>query len=150
MAEPTDFNGHAAITLFDKEQKLKTLTNDGGTPMEFTVRDNIIYRGHATVKNGAFSLNCIIPKDINYRVGTGRISLFASNESETGAGYNQDILIGGINKNPLIDDIGPTINIYLNDTKFVSGGISNANPTLIVQLTDSSGINTFNRDWYRT
>lgn len=138
----TDFNGEAFISLFDKERTIKTLANDGGIPMDFTVRDNIIFRGSASVKNGLFSLNCIIPKDINYRVGTGRISLFASNGSESGTGYNQDILIGGINSNPLVDDIGPTIHIYLNDTKFVSGGISDSNPKLIVQLSDSSGINT--------
>lgn len=138
----SEFNGNASIILFDKEKKIKTLNNDGGTPMEFTVRDNIIYRGNATVKNGSFSFNCIIPKDINYRIGKGRISLFATNGSETGAGFNQDILIGGINSNPSLDNVGPTINIFLNNTKFVSGGISNSNPTLLVQFIDSSGINT--------
>jgi len=141
-SDATNFSGNASIVLFDKEKTLTTLNNDGGTPMDFTVRENIIYRGNATVQDGVFALNCIIPKDISYRVGTGRISLFATNNSETGAGYNQDILIGGINSNPLLDDKGPTINIYLNDTKFVSGGIADSNPTLIVQLADSSGINT--------
>jgi hypothetical protein len=141
-SDATNFNGSASIVLFDKEKTISTLSNDGGTPMDFTVRDNIIYRGNATVKDGGFSLNCIIPKDINYRVGTGRIGLFAMNDGGTGAGYNQDILIGGINSSPFLDDKGPTISIYLNDTKFVSGGISDSNPNLIVQLTDSSGINT--------
>lgn len=141
--DATDFNGNATIVLFDKEKTIKTLNNDGGSvPMEFKIRDNIIYKGIATLKNGLFSLNCIIPKDINYKVGTGRISLFASNGNETGAGYNQTILVGGINGSPILDENGPTINIFLNDTKFVSGGISNSNPKLIIQLTDSSGINT--------
>jgi len=141
-SESVDFNGITSLTLYDKEKTIKTLSNDGGLPMEFTVRDNIIYRGNATIKDGIFSINCIIPKDINYRVGTGRISLFATNGSEAGAGYNQTILIGGINSNPSSDDKGPVINIYLNDSKFVSGGISDSNPKLIVELIDSSGINT--------
>ncbi len=141
-SDASNFNGNASIILFDKEKSLRTLNNDGGIPMDFNVQDNIIYRGNATVKDGIFSLNCIIPKDINYRVGNGRISLFVMNNFETGAGYNQSILIGEINSNPIADDKGPTINIYLNDTKFVSGGISDSNPNLIVQLVDSSGINT--------
>ncbi|NOU17386.1 MAG: type IX secretion system sortase PorU [Bacteroidales bacterium] len=140
--ETVNFNGITSLTLYDKEKTIKTLSNDGGLPMEFKVRDNIIYRGNVTVKDGLFDINCIIPKDINYRVGTGRISLFATNGSEAGAGYNQTILIGGINSNPYSDDKGPVISIYLNDSKFVSGGISDSNPKLIVDLIDSSGINT--------
>ena len=141
-SDATSYNGTTSLTLYDKEKTITTLANDGGSTMDFTVRDNIIYRGNATVKNGVFSVNCMIPKDINYRVGTGRISLFALNGSESGAGYNQSFLIGGINSNPLTDSKGPSINIYLNDSKFVPGGISDANPKLIVSLVDSSGINT--------
>ncbi len=142
-SDAADYNGNASIILFDKEKPVKTLNNDGnGFTMNFNVRENIIYKGIATVKDGLFSLNCIIPKDINYKVGTGRISLFASNGTETGLGNNETILIGDINSNPISDNEGPSVNIFLNDTKFVSGGISNSNPKLIVNLSDSSGINT--------
>ena len=37
---------------------------------------------------------------------------------------------------------GPDLEIYLNDKNFVSGGISNANPLLIVSVFDENGINT--------
>jgi hypothetical protein len=141
-SDATSFTGTTSLTLYDKEKTITTLTNDGGIPMDFTIRDNIIYRGNATVNEGVFTISCMIPKDINYRVGNGRISLFALNGTESGAGNNQTILIGGINSNPSTDDKGPTINIFLNDSKFVSGGISDSNPKLIVALTDSSGINT--------
>jgi len=141
-SDSQSYNGITSVTLFDKEKTITTLANDGGVPMEFTVRDNIIYRGNATVKDGIFSLSCIIPKDINYHVGAGRISLFATNGIDAAAGYNQTVLIGGINDNPLSDVAGPTIKIILNDSKFVAGGISDPNPKLIVALTDSSGINT--------
>jgi hypothetical protein len=36
----------------------------------------------------------------------------------------------------------PQIKLFLNDEKFVNGGITNQNPVLIVKLSDSSGINT--------
>lgn len=142
-SDDLNYNGTTSVVLFDKEKTVKTLNNDGdGFIMNFKVRENIIYKGIATIKNGAFSLNCIIPKDINYKVGTGRISLFATNGNETGLGNIETILIGDINSNPISDNEGPSINIFLNDNKFVSGGISNSNPKLIVQLSDSSGINT--------
>ena len=32
--------------------------------------------------------------------------------------------------------------LFMNDESFVSGGITNSNPTLIVQLFDENGINT--------
>jgi len=141
-SDATSFTGNVSLTLFDKERTVKTLGNDGGITTDFTVRDNIIYKGKATITNGVFSLNCFIPKDINFNVGTGRISMFAINTDETAAGFYQNFLIGGINSNPEIDNQGPTVNIYLNDLKFVSGGITDPNPTLIVKLADSSGINT--------
>ena len=40
------------------------------------------------------------------------------------------------------DNAGPEIKPFLNDEKFVNGGISNENPVLILKLSDSSGINT--------
>lgn len=141
-SDASNYNGIASITLFDKEKTITTLANDGGATMDFTIRDNTIYRGKASVNNGLFSLSFIVPKDINYRFGTGRVSFFALNGSQTAAGYNESLIVGGINKNPIQDNYGPTINIFLNDSKFVSGGIADQDPKLIVQLSDSSGINT--------
>lgn len=138
----TDFNGQATISFYDKEKTLSTIGNDGNVPMNFTVRDNLVYKGTATVANGLFSLRFILPKDINYKFGTGRFSLFALNENTSAAGYNETIVIGGINPSPDVDNVGPDMQIYLNDEKFVPGGISDPNPKLIIKLADSSGINT--------
>ena len=52
------------------------------------------------------------------------------------------IKIGGINENAEIDNIGPVIELYMNDENFVTGGITNESPTLLVKLEDSNGINT--------
>ncbi|MBI1780074.1 MAG: T9SS type A sorting domain-containing protein, partial [Sphingobacteriales bacterium] len=53
-----------------------------------------------------------------------------------------NIIIGGAGNNSVEDKDGPIIKAYLNDEKFVNGSITNANPILIVKLSDSSGINT--------
>ena len=57
-------------------------------------------------------------------------------------GYNLDVLIGGINENAAEDNIGPEIELFMNDEAFISGGITNENPNLLVKLFDQNGINT--------
>ena len=57
-------------------------------------------------------------------------------------GYSFDITIGGVNTNAPEDNKGPDIQLFMNDESFVSGGITNENPTLIAKLFDENGINT--------
>ncbi|MFN9709801.1 MAG: FlgD immunoglobulin-like domain containing protein, partial [Bacteroidota bacterium] len=54
----------------------------------------------------------------------------------------RDIYVGGIGNVAIIDNQGPLIKAYLNDEKFVDGGITNENPLLLLKLFDSSGINS--------
>jgi hypothetical protein len=77
-----------------------------------------------------------------YSFGKGRFSLFATSEEKTGSGYFDDFIVGGISSNMGNDVVGPDIDIYMNDKNFVSGGITDVNPTLVAFFTDSSGINT--------
>ena len=42
------------------------------------VQESVIYGGQADVVNGQFSLSFVVPKDINYNVGVGKISLYAA------------------------------------------------------------------------
>ena len=51
-----------------------------------------------------------------------------------GNGFSTNIIIGGISDEHLPDNLGPEIKAYLNDEKFVNGGITNDNPVLIVKL----------------
>jgi len=138
----SNFTGLATITVFDKAKNITTLTNDGGYPMTFSSRENVIYKGNAAVEGGLFELDFIVPKDINYQYGSGRISLFATNNDETAMGSNESIIVGGISNFPAEDVTGPEIKIYLNDENFKNGGISDPNPKLLVKLFDESGINT--------
>lgn len=135
-------SGEATISLFDKETTITTMGHYDDNPILFTTRENLIYRGRSTLSNGEFNATFIIPKDIMYRYGTGRFSLFAKSGGRTGAGYFEDFIVGGISDSVGTDNLGPDIEIFMNDSKFVPGGTTDPNPTLIVLLTDSSGINT--------
>ncbi len=138
----TDFNGIVIPTVFDKRSNQSTLANDGGNPFNFTVRKNILYRGKATVSGGAFHFTFVVPKDIAYQVGPGRISYYAESNATNAGGYTHDPLVGGTADGVADDVTGPTIGLFMNDDRFVPGGITNEDPLLFAKLFDQNGINT--------
>ncbi|SDI09362.1 type IX secretion system sortase PorU [Winogradskyella thalassocola] len=147
----SNYNGTLTATVFDKEIARQTLANDGVTDtsgeliiMDFTTLGEVIFKGQASVVNGLFEFDFIVPKDIGIPVGNGKVSFYAqtTNSLSDQAGANFDIQIGGINEDAPEDNIGPVINLYMNDENFVSGGITNESPILLAKLQDENGINT--------
>jgi len=112
--------------------------------MDFTTLGEVIFKGQATIANGQFEFDFIVPRDIGIPVGNGKVSFYAQTDNPLSdqAGANFDIKIGGINENAPEDNIGPVINLFMNDENFVSGGITNESPGLLVKLQDDNGINT--------
>ena len=138
-----DFNGTLSTTVFDKPIDKTTLDNDGfGVKMVFDTQDSKLFRGKSTVENGSFKFDFIVPKDIKIAYGKGKLSFYAENGEIDKAGYNFDVVVGGINKNAADDSVGPEINLFMNDESFIDGGNTNASPNLIAVLKDPSGINT--------
>ncbi len=138
------YNGTIYPTIYDKPQSITTLSNDGAgsPPYTFTLQKNILYKGKVSVSNGRFKFSFIVPKDIAYQFGKGRISYYAENGNEDAKGYYEKIIIGGSNDFAAADAAGPEINLFLNDTKFVSGGVTDESPDLFSILKDANGINT--------
>lgn len=146
----TNYNGILSTTIYDKDIQRQTLGNDGTSDsngqiiMDFNTSGEIIFRGQATVTNGEFDFEFIVPRDISIPVGNGKVSFYSKTKdaNQDNAGANFDVKIGGLNLNAPEDNLGPTINLYLNDESFVSGGVTNEDPTLIAVLEDENGINT--------
>ena len=146
----SNYNGTLTATVFDKPIERQTLGNDGVTDgngliiMDFTTLGEVLFKGQASVVNGEFEFDFIVPRDIVIPVGNGKVSFYAktNNPLSDQAGANFDIKIGGINENAPTDNIGPVITLYMNDENFVSGGITNESPTLLAKLQDLNGINT--------
>jgi len=139
------YNGTLYPTIYDKPQNITTLSNDGVTaspPFTFQLQKNILYKGKVSVSNGAFKFSFIVPKDIAYQYGKGRISYYAENGNEDAQGFYEKIIIGGSNNLAPTDVVGPEVNLYLNDAKFVFGGLTDEKPDLYSILKDASGINT--------
>ena len=138
----TTFTGVIDVKVFDKERILETLGSDPTDyPDTYTVQDNYIYQGRATVTNGDFVVNFIVPRDIDYSYGHGKISYYANDGTTDANGYSQQIVIGGSGgESP--DITGPEISLFINDLSFKDGGITGETPLLIAKLSDESGINT--------
>ncbi len=136
------FNGIMDVKVFDKPRTLTTLGSEPGDwPDKFTVQDNYIYQGRATVTNGDFTVNFIVPRDIDYSYGFGKISYYAHDGTTDANGYCKQLVIGG-SGNESSDNAGPQISLFIDNTNFKSGGRTGDSPLLIAQLSDESGINT--------
>jgi hypothetical protein len=139
----SSFNGVVYPTVFDKETTISSLGNDPSSYVRnFVLQKNIIYKGKSEVVNGDFTFSFLVPKDISYNYGSGKFSYYAHDGIHDANGYYDKVIIGGSNANAIADNQGPVINLFMNDEKFVVGGVTNENPKVYAKIEDLSGINT--------
>ena len=139
----TDFNGNLSTTVYDKPIDKSTLDNDNfGIVEVFDSQESKLFRGLASVENGNFSFEFIVPRDVKIAYGKGKLSFYATDATFDKSGFNSDVIVGGINENAPEDTIGPEIQLFMNDESFLDGANTNASPNLIAKLADLSGINT--------
>ena len=136
------FNGDLSMDVYDKSQRITTQNNHGDGNLIYSDRPNVLFSGKAAVKNGQFAFTFMLPKDIKYNYGGGRINYYASNtEGEEAQGFFENFTVGGTNKNAVLETDGPEIKLFLNTENFKSGDKVNESPLLIAQLKDVSGVN---------
>lgn len=137
-----NFNGVIYPTVFDKATSVTTLNNDGVGSFTYPQMKSIIYKGKSRVVNGDFSFSFRVPKDIAYNFNYGKISYYAHNGLSDAGGYYDKVIVGGSDTSVAADLIDPQVKLYMNDNKFVFGGLTNENPKIYAEVFDSSGINT--------
>lgn len=148
----TNYNGDLAVQVYDKNLNRLTLDNDNVSlppinqpKLNFVSLGEVIYRGNASVVNGKFEFSFIVPQDIQIPIGNARVSFYAKSNSpilQNQTGYNTQIKVGGVNTSAPSDTTPPKLKLYMNDTNFVSGGITNESPIFLAFLEDENGINT--------
>ena len=138
------FNGELEVTFLDRSSTKQTLGNLGATPFTYKVRENILFKGKATIVNGEFSFTTVLPKDISYNPASAKIALYAQQNDSTAdaSGANIELMVGSSSISPIVDNTPPEIELFLGDTTFVTGHVVNANTLLIAKLSDENGINT--------
>lgn len=140
----SDFDGFVYPTVYDKRNQVQVLNNDGGTEYDYEVFQSLIYKGKASVENGEFEFNFVVPRDINYSFGDGRISYYAVAGNRDGHGHTEAWTIGGSpsGSDVALNTVGPNVELYMNDSTFVFGGLTDDTPVLFARMFDENGINT--------
>lgn len=144
------YEGNVNVTVYDKEIQRETLANDNTTnsngliKIEFTQLGEILFKGQASVVNGSFKVKFVMPRDTQIQLGKGRVSFYAKREDilEDQNGFSENVTIGGIDRSAPEDKTGPEAQLFMNDTNFVNGGITDNSPFLLALLQDENGINT--------
>lgn len=145
----TWFNGKLDITIFDKMQKITTRDNDEtdeSKKVKVTYNDypNTLFAGQTDIVDGKFSFTFMVPKDIRYNYGNGRIVYYAydSNTREEGVGHYEKFIVGGSSSVEIMDTIGPDLHIYLNNPAFADNDKTYELPHFYADIYDEHGINT--------
>jgi hypothetical protein len=143
MNKMTGFNGTLYPVVYDKTMQYYTNANhSSSTPSPFNLQKTVLYKGKVSVVNGDFSFSFVVPRDVNPLMGNGKISYYATDGQTDANGFFDGFQIGGFDQ-LADDDIGPDIDMYMNTPDFSSGDPTGANPLLIANLSDESGINYF-------
>jgi hypothetical protein len=133
------FNGKAYISVYDKPVRFRTngMVNQSAEYSELRTK---LYEGQVTVKNGRFSCTFVVPRNIDYRPGLGRVSAYAiQSDSLADAAGQLAVWVGGASQ-VAQDRTPPRISAYLNDSTFRNGQTVPANSVLWIKAFDERGI----------
>jgi hypothetical protein len=139
-----NYSGLIFPKVFDKPVTYTTIGNTPAShPQTFQVQDRLLFSGKSTVTNGNFEFTFIVPKGIGLQFGNGKLSYYSSNLQTDANGYYSNIIIGGENTSGDTVEKGPGISLYMNNTRFISGGQTGRDPVMLAFLRDPAGINSF-------
>ena len=135
----SDYAGVLDVTVYDKPLRYLTL-GDENVPYSYS-KDNPIFRGKTSIAGGFFSFSFLLPKDISYQRGLGKIITLATGaqQKDAAGGYN-GFHISGSHSGGAKDNRPPQIRLYLNNPEFKDGDRVAPKPTLLGELNDESGI----------
>ncbi|MFY0698732.1 MAG: type IX secretion system sortase PorU [Balneola sp.] len=140
------YTGELVLSIFDARRKVSLPEREWNCVLNgdctYNVETDLLFKGKVSVQHGVFDQTFIVPKDISTSSENGRVVLYAKGSNQYAGGAYTDLTFEGVNPEAVNDGTGPSMNIYLNDEKFVNGNLVSDSPKLIVELQDNSGINT--------
>ena len=134
-----NYNGNITIKIFDVPKHVTFI--DFGYTFNFVIDGGTIFIGKTIVTNGKWSIEFIVPRDISYETGNGKLLAYFANSNSEGSGYTNKFILNGIDSTAAIDTTGPDITVYMGDRNFRTGDMINQNSKIIADFYDFSGIN---------
>lgn len=136
------FNGRVSVVVYDKaRQNSVTVKFPSSFQREYESRNNTVFRGRANVVNGQFSIPFVVPKDLNYAMGSGQIQYYVENGTTDAAGADTSLKVGGSSRFPVSDDKPPVVRAFIGDSLFHDGGLTGSSTVIYGILEDETGIN---------
>ncbi|NVN96597.1 MAG: T9SS type A sorting domain-containing protein, partial [Bacteroidetes bacterium] len=131
-------NGEVVISFYDSERlvELKEMS------YFVTIPGGLIFKGRATVTNGEYQVDFVVPKDISYENKNGKVVAYFAGNNVDGIGVVSNVIVGGTDQNVVNDGKGPEIEIFFDDINYEGSYLVNPNFTLIAKMKDQTGINT--------
>ena len=133
------FDGDIAKIIYDNAEN--------PSRFEFQKIGGALNRITAIVTNGRFTASFVIPKDVSFSDSAGRLYAYCISEPDNmgmkkySLGATRKFLVDGVSTTSIIDHTPPSIDIFLDSRRFISGDVVSNNPLLIVDLFDENGIN---------
>ena len=148
-----DFTGRLFVTVFDAKAQVKTHIDNAPDkdPEKITSFEDypgMLYAGIAEVKEGLFDFSFVVPKDLPYSGGNGKINLYAYSDAKgsepyEAMGVSHAICVKpGAGEHSVVDTIPPEIReLYLGHPNFSMENPIGSTPLFVATLADASGIN---------
>lgn len=138
----SDFDGIIYPEVYDRVVSAHTLANDNDNcEVAFTQQKNVLYKGRDSVFAGRFSYHFVVPRDVAYKYESCKMIHYAKSNTEDASGAYTNLFLGGFDETVDLSETRPEVQLYINDTNFLNGGITDQNPTLLAVVRDSIGIN---------
>lgn len=143
----TGFDGEVFVQVYDKPIRSKTLglynSRDGvnNPQVSYTQQNSLIFQGSTQVQDGRFQLSFMVPKDIQYDYGPGKICYYAFSDQTDANGSLAGIPIGGFDENAVPDTTPPIVELHIDSPDF-HGQTVGKTPVLYAEISDRFGINT--------
>ncbi|MEP7146330.1 MAG: C25 family cysteine peptidase, partial [bacterium] len=134
-----DYNGSLDLKVLDVDKNI-TLTDFGYT-FNYRLMGGLIFTGRTNVVNGTWNMEFIVPRDISFNPGRGKIIAYFKNNETDGLGFSDNFIMAGRDTTAQPDSTGPVVNLFLGSRGFRTGDMVNQNPKLIADFTDENGIN---------
>ncbi|MEO8666107.1 MAG: type IX secretion system sortase PorU, partial [Ignavibacteria bacterium] len=134
-----DYNGVLDLKVLDVDKTINL--TDFGFPFNFRLMGGLIFTGTSSINNGTWNMEFIVPRDISFNPGRGKIIAYFKNNQSDGLGFSDSVIMAGTDSTAAADSTGPVVNLFLGSRSFRNGDIVNQNPKLIADFTDENGIN---------
>jgi hypothetical protein len=135
----SDYNGE--LTLKIQDVNISIHIYDNLFNFDYKIDGGTIFKGKANIENGKWIIQFVVPKDISYNSGNGKILAYFKNSSTEGSGYTGRFVMNGLDSTAIADTTGPVITMFIDSRSFRSGDLVNQNTKIIADFFDENGIN---------